>query len=223
MALKAKDLDRLPERDLIAELRVYQTKLTGNEATYGLAAGDTTAITNAIDAFETGCDTLDTKRAETAAARGDRDSLRDALTDLAKSQMRTARNEVGNDSPALGEINLAPYDTTQTPAGEPSGVPFALLDFGILRHTINFRDAGTPDKRGKPAGVLGCEIWSKVGGSAPVTEGDYSMVGLGTQSPFIVNYTMAEAGKTVWYRMRWLSTSGEKGGWSETVDATING
>jgi hypothetical protein len=115
------------------------------------------------------------------------------------------------------------YDTTSSATPAPNSAPLALIDYGILRHTINFRDAATPDKRAKPAGMLGAEIWSKVGGTAPVTDSDFTMVALDTATPYVVNYPMEDAGKTVWYRLRWVTKSGEKGGWGETVVATVNG
>ncbi len=71
--------------------------------------------------------------------------------------------------------------------------------------------------------MLGAEIWSKVGGPAPVSDSDYSMVTLDTASPHVIFYQMEDAGKSVWYRLRWVSKSQEKGGWSETVVATVNG
>ena len=49
------------------------------------------------------------------------------------------------------------------------------------------------------------------------------MVALDTSSPHVVNYPMTDAGKKVWYRLRWVTTSGEKGGWGEVAEATVNG
>jgi hypothetical protein len=34
---------------------------------------------------------------------------------------------------------------------------------------------------------------------------------------------MADAGKKVFYLLRWVSNSGETGEWSETIEATVNG
>ena len=172
--MKLEDLNRLSDRDLIAALRVYQKGLAGDEATYDLMVADTTAITNSIDGFETRVDTLDTKRAETAAARGMRDNDRVSMNDLARSQMKTARLKVGNDAGKLEAIGMNAYDTTATTPEAPGSAPFALIDFGILRHTINFRDSAMPDKRGKPAGMLGAEIWSKIDGPPPIPTTQWS-------------------------------------------------
>lgn len=221
--MKAKDLQTLSDRDLIAELRVLQTAIDGNEADFGLILGDTIALGTSIDNFETSVDTLDTKKAEAAAAFGDRDNLRGVMNLGAGNKIKQIRLHVGNDPAKLGAAGLDVYDTTSSAAGAPSSAPLALIDYDILKHIIKFRDAATPDKRGKPAGMLGAEIWSKVGGPAPTSDSDFSMVTLDTASPHVIFYSMEDAGKSVWYRLRWVSKSGEKGGWSETVLATVNG
>lgn len=180
-------------------------------------------MATAINGFEAAVDTLDTKRAETATARGARDNNRDALITLAREQLKTMRLAAGNDPEQLAKVNLDAYDETASAASVGESTPFALIDFGILRHTINFRDSATPDKGGKPKGMLGAEIWAKIGGPAPASDADYSMLGLDTSSPYVVNFQMEDAGKTVWYRLRWVTKTGEKGGWGETVSATVNG
>ena len=217
------DLERLPDRDLIAALRVLQLGIDGDEATFALLPAETTALTAVVDAGEGSVDTLDAKRVEMATARGDRDNTRQTMIDLARDLLKRARQKVGNDPEKLAKIGLDVYDETKTSAPAPESTPFALIDFGILRHTIKFRDSATPDKRGKPAGMLGVEIWSKIGGPPPAADSDYSMVALDTSSPHIVSYPLTDKGKQVWYRMRWVTTTGEKGGWGEVVEATING
>lgn len=221
--MKGKDLYQLSDRDLIAELRVMQSAITGNEAEYGLSIGDSATLSANIDNYEAKVDSLDAKRAEVAEAKGGRDAGRAVTVENAALAMKKIRLHVGNEPAKLGAVNLDSYDTTQSAAPAPATIPLASIDYGILKHTIKFRDAATPNKRGKPAGMLGAEIWAKVGGPAPVSDSDYSMVTLVTASPYVIFYSMGDAGKPVWYRLRWVSKSGKKGGWSETVVGTVNG
>jgi hypothetical protein len=44
---------------------------------------------------------------------------------------------------------------------------------------------------------------------------------LDTATPYVVEYTSADAGKTASYMLRWVNTRDEKGPWSQTVSATI--
>lgn len=80
----------------------------------------------------------------------------------------------------------------------------------------------TPTSRAKPAGAMGCEIWVKIG-TAPADPCECQFLALDTASPYVAEYPGSDAGKTAYYMLRWVSTSSEKGPWSETVAATITG
>ena len=77
--------------------------------------------------------------------------------------------------------------------------------------------------RGKPAGVFGCELWHKIGGAPPVDVKECLPLGTDTASPYLAEYEGSDAGKTVHYLGRWVSTRGEHGPWSAVVSATITG
>ena len=115
------------------------------------------------------------------------------------------------------------YDDVKTDSPSPSSAPFGLIEYGKLKHIIHFRDSNTPDSEAKPKGMLGCEIYRHIGNAPPASEADFDFVTLDTGSPYVAFYTMADAGKKVFYQLRWISKSGERGEWSETVEATING
>jgi len=221
--MKSRDLDRLPDRDLVAELNVMSNAIDGDEATYGLVAGDTLSLTSKLSTFVDALDDLDLKTAAATSAYGTRDTTRAALVEDVRMLMKKIRLGVGNDPEKLGAVGLDVYDQTPTAAPMPETAPLAVVDYEILKHIIRFRDAANPDKRGKPKGMLGAEIWRKVGGDPPAKDDDYQMVTLDTASPHVIFYDMEDAGKKVWYRLRWVATSGEKGGWSEVVEATVNG
>lgn len=92
-----------------------------------------------------------------------------------------------------------------------------------LRHEIRFVDEATPTSRAKPKGVMGCEIWVKVGTTAPADPTEPTFLGLDTASPYVAEYPSTDPGKTAYYMLRWVTTTGEKGPWSETVAATVTG
>jgi hypothetical protein len=46
---------------------------------------------------------------------------------------------------------------------------------------------------------------------------------LDTNTPYLAQYTGAPGAKKAHYMLRWVSTRGDKGPWSETVSATIPG
>ena len=82
-------------------------------------------------------------------------------------------------------------------------------------------DELTPTSRAKPDGAQGCEIWMKVGDPAPAGPKDVHYLALDTRSPYTVEFDAADAGKTAYYMLRWISTRAETGPWSATVSGTI--
>jgi hypothetical protein len=129
-------------------------------------------------------------------------------------------------SPAVTDAERAslgitvPNTSGSIPA--PTTRPLVAVDCGQrLQHTLRFVDEATPTRRAKPAGVLGCEIWNKVGATGPVGEGDLRFVAVDTASPYVLNFESEDGGKTAYYWTRWVSPTGERGPWSEQASATI--
>jgi hypothetical protein len=71
--------------------------------------------------------------------------------------------------------------------------------------------------------VAGCEIWGKVGSPAPTDISQMAYVATDSGTPYLAEYTGAQAGQMACYWLRWINTRGEKGPWSEPVSATIAG
>ena len=96
-----------------------------------------------------------------------------------------------------------------------------------LRHTLHFADEATPTRRAKPSGVIGAEIWVKVAelqmgvASPPTDPSELTYLSMDTRSPYVARFPGADGGKTAHYMLRWMSTTGDKGPWSETASATI--
>ena len=135
-------------------------------------------------------------------------------------------------SPAVSDeerkaLGITVRDTT--PTGISAAVAAATRPVGMvstaqrLRHEIRFFDEATPTSRAKPDGVMGCEIWVKIGTTPPADSSECTFLALDTASPYTAEYPGAAAGKTAYYMLRWVTTRGDKGPWSETLAATIAG
>jgi hypothetical protein len=57
----------------------------------------------------------------------------------------------------------------------------------------------------------------------PSTFNPQPNLGNASRTPQLEEYTAAQAGQTATYWLRWVSTRGDKGPWSEPVSATIPG
>lgn len=221
--MKSSELDRLSDHELLAEVRAMNNGSSGDEATYGLTPAMTAELKAELDGFEDDLATLEGLETAEDAARGAKNNRRAKIIEMTRKRMGLIRNTVGNNPDKLGMVNLDSLDETKTQAGAPTSVPFALIELGKLRHTVNFRDAATPDTDKKPAGILGAEIWYKIGGTAPTDNKECQFLALDTVTPYVAKFDGADAGKTVYYLLRWQSKNGDKGDWSDVAQATVNG
>jgi hypothetical protein len=90
-----------------------------------------------------------------------------------------------------------------------------------LQHTIKFSDSLTPLSSAKPAGVLGCEIYRKIGGTAPASIADCDFLGTDSASPFVVPFGSVSGGQMCYYLARWANRNGLTGPTSDLISATV--
>lgn len=224
--MNSKSLGNLSDHDLLAALRDVNVRTSGIQASvYGLTAAGTAAFGTSLDDYESLLDAYGSAQLAEDAALAAKNTARENIIAAMRAQMRLMRAQPGITAEALAAAGLDSYDSTPTAAAAPTTAPIAHVDYGKLKHTIYFRDASSEmsETKAKPKGVRGAEIWRFIGTAAPANQSDYDFVALDTGSPYVVFYDMTQSGKKAYYILRWLSTAGDVGEWSETVEATING
>ena len=187
----------------------------------GLTAADMTPITTAQSAFNTGFGAHVAAKNAAMAAKQNKDEARAALTAVLRPLVRRLQA-----SPAVNDAEKASLGITvaapRTPIGPPITAPQVSIECGTrLQQTLRFVDDTTPTRRAKPAGVLGVEIWNKVGTTPPAAESELRFVAIDTDSPYVMSFELVEGGKTNYVWARWVSPTGERGPWSEQAQATI--
>jgi hypothetical protein len=122
-------------------------------------------------------------------------------------------------------IGISIRDTSKTPAPTPTTRPLVQVDHGQrLLHRLRFTDEAAPTRRGKPPGTIGAEVWlalAPTGQPAPMLGDSYKFLSVSSRGNLQADFTSEDAGKTAYYALRWVSTRGEKGPWSEVAAATI--
>lgn len=111
-----------------------------------------------------------------------------------------------------------------TPVGPPATRPVLQADTSQrLKTGIAFADEGTPAREAKPARVIGCEAWVKIGGTPPTNMDDRAFLGFDTRTPDTANFDGPQGGQTAHFIGVWVNGKGERGPLSQTVSATIPG
>jgi hypothetical protein len=221
--MNSEKIGKLSDRELLAEVRLMNDATIGDEGSFSLNAAMSGELKTELTGFAGELDAYDGAQVAEDAAVQAKNTRRKKILTLARQQMKLIRATPEMTDEKLAEANLDAYDKTKTASSAPTTAPVGWVDYGKLKHTIYFRDSATPDSEAKPKGMKGCEIWRFVGDGEPASEADYDFVALDSGSPYTAFYTMADAGKKVRYLLRWVSTGDEKGEWSETIEATING
>ena len=219
----SKDYIPKGDSDLLEFAGNFISKISGNEASYGLAAADTTALTALQNAFQNAYDDNNIKQIEARTMREQKDSDRQNLVDELRQTAQRVQTFPGTTDMMRQDLMLTVKDATPSRIEEPASRPVVEIDTSVpLRHSIMFYDEGGMG-RGKPEGVRGAEIWCKIGGEATMNEDDYRYLGTDTASPYLAVHKSEDTGKQAHYLLRWVNPKGEPGAWSNPVSATITG
>ncbi len=200
----------------------FVTYVNANLANLGLVAADVVSLNATAATWTADYPNHITAQASAQSARQAKDGARDGLEGAVRPLVRQLQASGQVDDAERAAMGITVPDDLATPAGPPATRPVVAVDTSQrLQHTIRFADEATPTRIAKPAGVMGAEIWVKVGDPAPVDPGELSFLTLDTRTPHVAAYAGADGGQTAHYMLRWVSTTGEKGPWSETASATI--
>lgn len=209
------------EAEFRAWLKNFLDFANANLAALGLVAADTAPIAAAAV-------TVDTALADSVAAQAAAKAAvetKQAAIDAAKALVRPLAQRIQSSNTVLDShrhsLGLNVRSTTRTAVAVPTTRPVATIDTSQrLQHTISFVDEQTPGNRKKPDGVMGCEVWIKIG-TPPTDPSELTYLATDTKTPYTAVFDGADAGKLVSYMLRWVNRRGERGPWSQTVSATI--
>jgi hypothetical protein len=202
----------------------FSNYVNTNAAAMGLAPNDIAPLTAAVATWSTAYPAHNAATATATAATTNKDQARTVIESLTRPLIQQLQASPKVTNAQRNTMKITVRATTRTRASVPQTAPMATVDTSRrLQHIIDFRDSASPKSKAKPAGVAGCEIWGKVGSPAPTDISQLAYVATDSGTPYLAEYTGAQAGQMVYYWLRWVNTRGEKGPWSEPVSATIAG
>lgn len=204
-------------------VKQYNEYVRNNFAALGLLIGDSTALDGAFSKWETDYNALLAAQAAADAAVQTKLAARAALEELVREDTRKIQANPSVTNAQRAELGITVPKGTKTAAPVPTTRPIADVDNKQrLQHIIHFFDEGSQKSKAKPEGVRGCEIWCKIGGTAPLDYSETKYLATDTKTPYVAHFDGADGGKTVHYMLRWVNTRNEPGPWSETISVTIS-
>lgn len=216
--------DYIPASD--AELGVwmknYMKKLDSLKGSLNLNAASVSELTDLGTAFDADLNKVSEARASLASATQAKDTSRRALEESVRRMTRELQVNPALTDADKADLQITVTDQKRTPAAVPQTRPVARIDTSKpQQHTVSWVDEATPISKAKPEGVYGCELRCQVGGAEPADPDEMSFLAIDTRSPYVAQFDGTDAGKTVYYRLRWVNTRNEHGPWSDIYSATI--
>ncbi len=212
-----------PDGDFDAWQANFITYATANAAALGLdPLVDIPPLTAAQTPWTT--DRAANTAAQSAAqsARQAKDVSRGGLEGVIRPLVARLQASGDVDDAERAALGITVPDTIPTPVVPPVTRPVVSVDTSQrLQHTISFADELTPTRKAKPDGVRGAQVWVKIGDPAPVDPSELTFLATDTRTPYVATFDGGDANKVAHYMLRWESTRGEPGPWSETASATI--
>ncbi len=201
----------------------FVTYASANAAALGLdPLVDIPPLTAAQTTWTTDYAANTAAQAAAQAARQAKEAARGAYEGVVRPLVARMQASASVDDTERAALGITVPDTTPTPVGPPKTRPVVTVDTSQrLQHTIAFGDELTPTSRAKPDGVRGAQIWVKIGDPPPADPDELTFLATDTRSPYVADFDGADANKVAHYMLRWESTRGETGPWSETASATI--
>ena len=201
----------------------FVTYASANAAALGLdPAVDIPPLAAAQGVWTTDYGANTAAQAAAQAARQAKVAARESFEGVIRPLVGVLQASADVDDGERAALGITVPDTKPTPVGPPTSRPVVVVDTSQrLQHTIEFVDETTLTSKAKPAGVRGAQIWVKIGDPPPVDPNELTFLATDTRTPYVANFDGADANKVAHYMLRWESTRGETGPWSETASATI--
>jgi len=177
----------------------YATYLNANVVALGLTSldGDVVALNTQRTDWQTKYPALIAAQDAAQAARQAKDVSRKAYEIIIRRLTQRLQTSSAVDDSERAALGITVPDRIPTPVGAPTSKPVLSADTSQrLRITIGFADEGTPTSKAKPPGVLGCEIWVKLGGPPPTDLTECQFLTLDTRTPYTANFDGNEANQT---------------------------
>lgn len=219
--------DYIPSND--TDFTMWQANLTNiieaNMTDWGILPADFTALTGKQATWDEAFMKASNKQNRTMADVQAKDDARmpyEKEIRVFVAQWLASNTKVTNSD--RERMGLTVKSGTRAPIPAPTTQPIGNIDYSVrLQHIIHYFDQTSPHKKAKPAGVHGCEIWMKIDGDAPVKTSELSYLVTDTNSPYVLTFEGDQAGKIVYYWLRWVNSRGEQGPWSKMISSIVVG
>lgn len=211
------------DADLDLWLANFSTLITAGPPTYGLVAGDATAIATAVANWAAAYALVTSPSTKTAQAVSDKDTQKTTVLGIVRPYAQQISLNAGVTSANKIALGLNPRTSLPTPITPPVTNPVLVVQSGSnLSIILRYRDsAASPSVKSKPYGVRSCQVFCKVSATPVIDPTEMFLKATATKSPLTVLFDPGDAGKQAYFAARWATQKGEYSPWSPIINFTV--
>jgi hypothetical protein len=196
--------------------------VAASPATYGVPAADVAQLQADQATWNLAYPAHVKAQEDAATAAQKKTSARTKLAKDIRGVAKKINGEAGVDNAMRASAGMPPHDTARTPAVAPATKPIGRAEpGGHSTVALHVADVLTPKRAARPKGAIGYQLWVHTGDPAPADPTGYTFVKRVTRTPYVDVHPAADAGKTVYYLVRWEGPRGDTGPWSDVIVGKI--
>ncbi len=189
----------------------FSSLITSNPTSYGLTAGDATAIAATNTSFQAAYSVAVDPGTRTAATVAAKDASRATAEATCRPYAINVRNNNAVSDALKVGLGVTVPNLIPSPIPAPTTAPLlGLINATPLEMLLSYKEVGSLGK-GKPFGAIGVEIWRSIGLVAATDPAQCQFAGTVTKSPFRPGFIDADRGKIATFFARFSTRSGPAG------------
>ena len=207
----------LPRTDgaLAAFSTNFSTLITASPTSFSLVIGDATALAALVSTYTTALGVCQTPSTRTPTAVMAKDTARAQLKSDIRALVRRIQSSLSVTAAQKISLGITVPDHVRTPVAPPVTRPLInVLDMAPLTFGLRLADEATPNKRSKPVGVDGADLFTFVGAAGvvpPIDLAAWTYQGRVRKADYTLTFSGTLAGQVAHMRAKWVSTRGDAG------------
>ena len=201
----------------------FSALITATPALYGLGALDAANIAAVVSAWDSAFALVTSPATKTAAVVSAKNAAKVSLLQTIRPYAQTIALNPGVASADKIALGLNPRTSPPSPISAPNSSPVLVVQSGSnLAIVVRYRDsAAAVSVKGKPYGVISCEVYGLVSETAVSDVEVLAHVVSATKSPFVLQRGAADGGKQIYLAARWKTRTGLYSPWSGIISFTV--
>ncbi|HEX8521468.1 MAG TPA: hypothetical protein VF669_04370 [Tepidisphaeraceae bacterium] len=220
--------DFIPSREdaFVIWAQTFSAYVSAHAVALGLLAGDATALGTLLTNFVNAKDLTDDPATRTPVGQTAKAVAKAALIADIRSLAKRIQANPAVTAQQKTALGLPIHNATPTPTPVPATQPqVSFVGFRLGAIDIAIVDSLTPQKKARPVGTIGAEVYSFVIAAPNQTVPDdleqWRFEGLATKNSYTLDFDSADGGKEVVIVARWINRKGEAGPTSVPVTAQV--